>query len=254
MPVLPTEESMPEMIVADSVKNRIDPFMAEVKTEAGDNIHSTLLTGSALTTDFDPDHSDINSILVLHKMDLALLERLAPLGRKYGKKGIAAPLMITPGYVEKSLDVFPIEFLNIQLIHHCLSGEDIFNALDIKKADLRQQCERELKIRIIGLRQHYIHAAGDRKILTKEFLGSFSGYIPLFRGIISLYKGEPPVTNEEVLAELQRVADVNVDGFKRVLKERKERSRLSLEQLNTLFEDYHAVIEKLGDMIDELEI
>ena len=59
--------------------------MAEVTAAAGENLHSVCLTGSALTTDFDPDHSDINSILVLQQMELKLLERLAPLGKKYGE-------------------------------------------------------------------------------------------------------------------------------------------------------------------------
>ena len=245
---------MPEFIVDETVKNRFDPFLAEVKACAGGNLHSIYLTGSALTTDFDPDHSDINSVVMLDKMDLKLLEQLAPLGKKYGKKGIAAPLIMTPGYVEKSLDVFPIEFLNLQRIHLCLLGEDIFNHLDIKKADLRQQCERELKIRLIQLKQQYIHAAGDRKILTNGFLGTFSGYIPLFRGIVFLYDGDPPITNADVLLALEKTTDVKVDAFRRVMKEKKDHSRLSLEQLNTLFEDYHAAIERLGDMVDEMEM
>ena len=236
------------------VKKRFDPFMAEVMAEAGDNVHSVYLIGSALTTDFNPSHSDINSILMLLKMDLKLLERLAPLGKKYGKKGIAAPLIMTPAYVEKSLDVFPIEFLNIKLIHHCLSGEDIFNDVSISRSDLRRQCERELKIRKIRLRQQYIHAAGDKKILTHEFFSSFSGYIPLFRGIIALYGNDPPVTNAEVLKALEDVTNVNAGAFKRVMREKQQRSRLSLEQLNTLFEDYDAAIKKLGDMIDEMEV
>ena len=92
---------MPEPIVDKTVRDRIDPFLAEVKACAGENLHSIFLTGSALTADFDPDHSDINSILMLNKMDLKLLERLAPLGKKYGKKRIAAPLIMTPAYVEK---------------------------------------------------------------------------------------------------------------------------------------------------------
>ena len=65
---------------------------------------------------------------------------------------------------------------------------------------------------------------------------------------------DPPITNADVLRVLEKVTGVKTDAFRIVMKEKKEHSRLSLEQLNTLFEDYHEAIEKLGDMIDEMEI
>jgi len=48
-------------------------------------------------------------------MELGFLESLAPKGKKYRKSGVASPLVMTPDYIQNSLDVFPIEFLNIRL-------------------------------------------------------------------------------------------------------------------------------------------
>ena len=96
-------------------------------------------------------------------MDLDFLDLLAPLGKKYGKKQIAAPLIMTPKYIDESSDVFPMEFLNIKLLHYPVFGNDIFKNLEISASYLRRQCERELKARLIGLRQGYISAAGDAK-------------------------------------------------------------------------------------------
>ena len=244
----------PDLKIGEEIKSRFIPFMSEVVTHGGENIHSICITGSALTGDFDPRHSDINSIVVLHRMDLELLEWLAPLGKKYGKKKISAPLIMTPGYIRKSLDVFPVEFLNFKRIHDCLMGEDLFNGLEIKPRDLRNQCEKELKSKLILLRQNYISASGDRKLLTEEFIRSFSGYIPLFRGIITLYKGAPPLSIADVLQELEEVTRIDLSVFRRVHKEKKERKKLSVEELNTLFEEYYTAIEKIGDLVDELEV
>jgi hypothetical protein len=172
---------------------RIRPFLQEIIGEYSGKIHSIHVTGSGITEDFDPKVSDVNSIFVLKEMDLDFLEVIAPLGKKYGKHRVAAPLIMTPGYIHASLDVFPVEFLNFKLVHETVYGEDILEHLQINRMDLRHQCERELKVKLIWLRQGYISSSGDRKLLTQGFVSSISGYIPLFRGIIVLLGSEPPV-------------------------------------------------------------
>jgi hypothetical protein len=186
-------------------------------------------------------------------MDLKFLELLAPLGKKYRKKSVAAPLIMTSEYITNSLDVFPLEFLNIKILHKTIYGEDLFQGLEINRSDLRLQCERELKVRMIGLRQGYISSAGDSKVLTNMFIDSFSGYIPLFRGLILILGKEPPLRNDDVLKILEEVSGINTSAFRLVSKQKKQKTRLAMEQLNTIFEDYYAAIEKLGDITDDIE-
>ena len=236
------------------ISARYKPFLDKVLENHQDLIHSIHIVGSALTQDFDPKISDINSVVVLHKMDLKFLEFLAPLGKKYGKKRIAAPLIMTPEYIENSLDVFPLEFFNIKMLHHTVWGEDIFQFLEIHQSDLRRQCEQELKVKLISLRQGYISAAGDQKILARGFAESFAGYMPLFKSIILLLGKEPPNNNDGILSVLEEVSDVRTDVFKIVLNQKKKKTKPSIEQLNMVFEDYYAAIEKLGDVTDAIVI
>ena len=236
------------------ISARYKPFLDKVLENHQDLIHSIHIVGSALTQDFDPKISDINSVVVLHKMDLKFLEFLAPLGKKYGKKRIAAPLIMTPEYIENSLDVFPLEFFNIKMLHHTVWGKDIFQFLEIYQSDLRRQCEQELKVKLIGLRQGYISAAGDQKILARGFAESFAGYMPLFKSIILLLGKEPPNNNDGILSVLEEVSDVRTDVFKIVLNQKKKKTKPSIEQLNMVFEDYYAAIEKLGEVTDAIVI
>ena len=234
----------------DKIMNLFKLFLDAVLAEYRQPLHSVVITGSALTADFDPKRSDINSVFVLNQMDLQFLSVLAPLGKKYGKKGIAAPLIMTPDYIKRSLDVFPIEFLNLKRLHHKVLGEDIFQDIEIKRTDLRYQCERELKSKLIGLRQAYIRSAGDRKVLSENIISSIPAYIPLFRAIIFLLGNEPPINNDEVLAALHEMTKIDIGAFQAVLKHKKERSSLSMQELNILFKDYYYATEKLGDIID----
>jgi predicted nucleotidyltransferase len=237
----------------DSAVERFKPFQDEILKSHKDNIHSITIFGSALTDDFNPEKSDVNSVLVLNKMDLGFLEVLASLGKTYGKKGISAPLIMTPEYVMHSVDVFPIEFLNIKLLHETLFGEDLFQPLVIERKDLRLQCERELKVRLIGLRQGYISSMGDAKILSELFINTISGYIPLFRGVILLLRKEPPLKNEDVLQVLKDASGVNTQVFKTMLRQKRQKTKLTISHLNEIFKDYYAAVEKLGDITDGIE-
>ncbi len=236
------------------ISARYKPFLDQVLGHHRDLIDSVHIVGSALTRDFDPKTSDINSVIVLKSMDLKFVEFLAPLGKKYGRKRVAAPLLMTPAYIDQSLDVFPIEFFNIRQLHLTVYGEDIFQYLDIKKSDLRRQCEQELKVKLIGLRQGYISAAGDQKILARGFAESFSGYMPLFKSIILLLGKEPPNNNDDILSVLEEVSGVRTEVFKIVLNQKKKKTRPSIEQLNMVFKDYYVAIEKLGDITDALAV
>ncbi|MDH4204544.1 MAG: hypothetical protein OEV45_03355 [Desulfobacteraceae bacterium] len=244
---------MTEPTLHHAAAERFKPFQDEVLKHHKDQIHSITITGSALTDDFDPVKSDVNSVFVLHAMDLKFLELLAPLGKTYGKKRIASPLIMTPEYILNSLDVFPMEFLNIRLLHETIFGEDLFQNLVIDRSDLRLQCERELKARLIGLRQGYLSSSGDAKILTDLFVNTIAGYIPLFRGIILILGKEPPIKNDDALTVLEEITGINTSVFKTVLMQKKQKTKLMIKQLNAIFKDYYVAIEKLGDITDGIK-
>lgn len=239
--------------LSPAAKKIIKPFLDEVLDKYGQKIHSIHVIGTALTDDFDEKGSDVNSIIVLKEMDLKFLELLAPLGKKYGKKRVGAPLIMTPEYINTSIDVFPIEFLNFRLIHSTVYGEDVFDKIEIERMDLRHQCERELKSKLIWLRQGYISSQGDKKILTERFVRSIADYMPLFRGILVLAGKEPPVLQSEVITAISDTMKIDTGVFAKVLKEKRDKIKLSIEELNTIFEDYYSATEKLGKITDEIK-
>lgn len=240
--------------IREEVAKLYKPFYDQIINDFKDSIHSITLVGSALTDDFDATYSDVNSILTLNDMDLKFIENFAPLGKSFRKKRVAAPLIMTPEYIASSLDVFPIEFLNIKLNHLTLFGEDIFKTIEVKKIDLRYQCERELKVKLIDLRQSYVASIGNTKFLAQEFINAFSGYIPLFRGIIYLFGENPPLINEDVISKLGKASGIDTEPFMKVFKAKKERKKLSIEQLNNIFENYYTAVENLGNLVDEIAI
>lgn len=230
------------------------PFAEDILSAQKENIHSIYIVGSAVTDDFAPGKSDINTVFVLKKMDFGFLETLSSMGKKYGKKKIAAPLVMTPEYVANSTDVFPVEFLTFKLIHETIYGEDALSGIEIKKEHLRHQCEREIKVKLIGLRQGYISSLGDSKALSENFARLITGYMPLFRGIVFLKGSVPPMLYNDVLRALSDSTNVDCAVFRDVLNVKRERAKLPVNALKEVFKEYYLATERLVKVVDEIAI
>jgi hypothetical protein len=235
-----------------SVAQKTAPLVRDILGGHGRNLHSIHIVGSAVIPDYDEKISDINSVVVLHDMDLGFVEFLAPLGKKYGKKGIAAPLVMTPEYIRDSLDAFPIEFHDFKLIHKTVYGPDILKELNIAGHHLRLQCERELKSKLIALRQGYISSLGKTKELIPVLVSSFTGSMALFRAIITLLGKEPPVSRPEVISLLGSSCSVDTAVFDDLLQLKARRARPSDIEMLYYFEKYYTSLEAVGKLINEL--
>jgi hypothetical protein len=236
------------------VRERTAPFAEEILRQNYANIHSIHLAGSSVTSDFDEKISDINTLLVLNEMDLGFIKTLAPLGKKYGKNRIAAPLIMTPEYINNSLDAFPIEFLDLKNIHKTIYGDDILKDIRIEKSHLRLQCEREIKTRLIGLRQAYLSSAGDKNILIERLSRSITGYIPLFRAIVFLMGKEPPIKKQDVISALHEASGINTDIFGKMLSLKRKEITISKEDADSSFEEYYKATETIGKIVDEINV
>ena len=235
-----------------AVASKIGPMLDDLLKEHASNIHSIHITGSAVISDYHEKFSDINSVVMLHNMDLKFITFLAPLGKKYGKKRIAAPIVMTPDYVRDSLDAFPIEFLDFKLIHKTVYGLDIFKNIEIAASPLRLQAEREIKTKLIHVRQGYISSLGKKEHLSSVLVRSFTGSMALFRAIIKLLGKEPPVARAEVIAAVGSACGFDTAVFTDLLLLKAGRIRPAGPELYSLFERYYNALEATGKIIDEL--
>jgi len=237
--------------VPPAARTKAAPFLEELAKLAGPGLHSLHLVGSAVTPDWHATRSDINTLFVLREMDLAVLESIAPLGRRFKGAGIAPPLVMDLEYVNSSLDVFPMEFLEMRLIHETVVGEDILAAVKIDRGDLRHQCEREIKSRLLGLRQGYLRALGEPKALAEALVQFLSGYQPLARGILVLLGQEPPLRRAEAFAALAAVVGTDAGVFVEMLAVKEGRAKPDAAGVLDLFERCHRATERLGRILDE---
>lgn len=237
-----------------SVAEKITPMVEDMLKEYASNIHSFHIVGSAVIPDYNEKLSNINSVVVLHNMDLQFIKFLAPLGKKYGKQKIAAPLVMTPEYIDQSLDAFPIEFLDFKRLHKTVYGHDLLKDLQIAAPNLRLQCEREIKTKLIGLRQEYLSSLGKKKLIAAVLVRSFTGSMALFRAVITLLGKEPPVPRAEVITMLGSATGIDTEIFEKLLILKADLLKPSEQELASFFERYYNALEATGKIIDDLHV
>ena len=101
---------------------------------------------------------------------------------------IAAPLIMTPEYIDASVDVFPLEFIEIQQRHFCVFGPDHFEGLSFDHTHVRLQCERELKTLLISMRQALLSAAGHEKLFKTIEADVADRLMRTLRGLLWLHE------------------------------------------------------------------
>jgi len=232
--------------------NKIRPFFEEVMQCCPEKVHSVYVTGSAVTPDFRERTSDVNSLIVLNDLHFEFFKFLAPLGKKFKSKGVAAPLVMTPSYIQDSLDVFPMEFLELRLIHKTALGPDIVQDLEIDPVLLRLQCEREIKTRLIGLWNGYISSTGETDMIAHLLYRSIKGCMPLFRSIVFLLGKQPPIKKMDVIGAISENTGIDKDVLIKalLLKESPIKNR---EELLSLFERYYGNLETVAGIVNALQ-
>jgi hypothetical protein len=240
--------------VRDQIREPLKAFTERLAAELGDNVKSVTVVGSSLTEDFKPGQSDINSVIVLGRQTLGALNTIAGLAKPMSKKKISSPLLMTPSYIERSLDAFGIEFLDFQLTHQTILGTDPFASLSLDKKDVRLQCERELKAMLIRLRQGYIAAGANKRLVRDILISTTKGLAPLLRAMLWLKDVDRPAETEATFSKAGEEFSVNMDFVITAGKWRHAKLRLGDAEIQGTFESVYMTVEQLAVTVDKLEV
>ncbi len=217
------------------------------------NLESVILYGSAVGHDFSKEYSDYNTVVVLKDVAPAEIAVMGKLVRNWVRHGNPAPHIFDMKHIERSRDVFPLEFIDIADRHEVLFGTDPFKNIKIDGANLRHQCESELKGKLLHLRAHFAINSHKPKRVAGAMLKSFPGFVAVFRGVVHL-TGEPPEKDMRKLVEqLAKRVDFNPQVFMDLILIREGKAFLprKAEAMST-FENYLTELETITTFVDRM--
>ena len=236
--------------MTDEVMNKATSVTDDCRNAFGDDLVSVILYGSGLTEEYDPKKSDLNFLIVLSDEGMERLHLAHGLVAKWRKSRVSTPLFLTKAYIESSLDTFPIEFLNIKRNHELIFGENVLEEISFKKPFIRMQCERELKGKLLLLRERYVETGGKTKTLRQLISASVPTFIFVFKGLIYLLGKEIPITKQETVTMLARELDLDEELFLSLLQISSGELKPSRQEMDHIFKGYLKQIRSLALLMD----
>ncbi len=227
------------------VKNKFSPYLQDLLSLYPGQIRSVVIYGSAAGKNYTEKRSDINSAVIIDEMGAPNYQRALKLISRGLKQRIATPLFFTKGYIASSLDVFPVEFLEIKENHVLVYGEDYFASLNVDPKNLRLFCEHEIKGKFLRIRQAYLEKGLNTRAVEMLLKESLHALLPIFRNLIRLKNQMVEIDKNEIIRLLAKTYSLDSRVFEEIHHHRTAGLRMSNTQARELTEKYLIELEKL---------
>jgi len=239
---------MDQLKIADKYKNILEEFVGELKEIYPDELLSLTLYGSAVSGEFIDKHSNLNLLVVLKHTDLDIIKKSSKLIHKFK---IINALFLSEDYIVNSIDIFPIEFLDMQENYCVLYGKDVLRDIQVDNRNLRFQCEQELKVKLLKLRQSYL-LLNNKPALRSLLLASFTSVVHILRNVLRIKGLKPSYLKYEVLKELASEFKIDIHVWERILSAKNKKVRLSASEVEQLFVSFVKELELIVAIVDKL--
>jgi len=237
--------------MSQNLEQTVRQFTEDVTRTYGESLLCLILYGSAASGEYVEGRSNINCLVLLKEVTPDELRKCAAQLPEWHKQGISTPLFVDPAYVRSSIDVFPVEFLDMKQRYRVLYGQDFLQELELKPERLRFQCEQELKGKMLRLRQVYLEASQTESRLVALLVKSTSSFMVLFRALLHLQGTPAPQSMNEILVALSQLG-LRTEAMGRVHTLRRKESALNATEIDSLFRQYLSEIQAVVKFVERM--
>jgi hypothetical protein len=225
----------------------VSSTIARLHEALGEALVAVVLYGPEAHGDEYRAVADLHLLIVLGDLEPTTLARAAGPIRRWLDKGQPWPRLFTRELIRDSLDVFPIEFLDIVRHHRVLHGDDPLVGLEVDRENLRRQCERDLRERLMRLTEGYVERCGRPRAMRELLAASYASFAAVFRGCLHLAGAAVPTRDAEVVAALCDRLDLDPGPLVRV-----GRAALGepVDDAEALFASYYHALATIVTRVD----
>ncbi len=233
-------------------EKQIEQFVVDLRQAAGNNLESVILYGSAASGSFHPDLSDINLLCVLRQTSFAALQALAPALKSWTDQKRSVPLLLSADELQRSADVFAIEFVDIKEHHKMLFGDDPLPGLKIPLDRHRAQVEYELREKLILLRQRLLLSLNDEERLWALLMQSLPTFTTLFRHALIVLGETPSKSKQATLQALSARVSFDSSAFTKLLGLREKPEDRKTMDVKDIVGRYLDAIQQVTAAVDKM--
>jgi len=237
--------------IPDKPQDVFVPLTQDYLKVFGKELVSLILYGSAAGGSYVKGKSDINLLAVVTPDGINLLDEALDMINSWKKRCVSVPLVMTKAFMDSSLDSYPIEFLNMKNNHILIYGENVLESLSFKPEDLRLQIERELKGKLILLRQGYLERSGNAKQVKQLIAHSFTAFISIFNALLCYKQRKAPQGRRDTIKEVGGLFTIDTAVFMLCADIKEGVDELTGKEVIDVFKKYVQEVEKICNIVDK---
>jgi hypothetical protein len=227
-------------------------FVQDVQQLYGSDLVAIFLYGSGTTGEHVPGRSDINVGVVLSRLTPARLRTASARIPAWARQGLATPLFLDTEFLRTAVDVFPIEFLDMQAHHRSLWGPDPLVGLQIGRESVRRQCEQELRGKLLKLRQAYVESSRSPKELETVLMSAASGLAVLVRTLLYLARAEGSGGTAAAFDRVEIQFGISAAHLRKAWQLKRGDIRVTGSELDVLYQAVLEEFQRLVQVVDAL--
>jgi hypothetical protein len=185
--------------MADMVEQLVEPFLRECDRVLGRG-YSAVLYGSVVRGEYLEGWSDVNLLLVLESASPEVLRSLGMAFTGWARSHHPPPLFLSRPEWRRAADVFPVEITDIRGAYRLLRGEDPMAEVAVDRRELRAALERDLRGRLLRLRQGFVALSADPGALAGLARDTAPSIVVLLRAALTLIGAQVPGTRADTVA------------------------------------------------------
>jgi hypothetical protein len=149
-------------------------------------------------------HGDgsVHSCAIVEGLGFQDLARCLPFTDRWHQRRAAVPLLLAPDELERTLDIFPLEYAAIAADHVVVRGTDPFAGVVIPREHVRRATEAQVKSHVIHLREGYLESRGESARIGRVVAASAGPLRALLINIARLAAATPAMPDDAELAAL----------------------------------------------------
>ncbi len=225
-------------------------FVTDMESCWGGDLVSVVLYGSAARDDFIPGRSDLNFLVLVRDLRPEHLMTLQSVVKRWRKQKVALPIFMRPEMVATALDSYPIEFLTMKSAYRVLMGEDPLRDLTFRREDVRLQCERDLRGKLLHLRAGAVDSEGKRDRIAGLIRASLPAMTAIFQALLFVGGRPHALWGNDLQNAAHDAFGLDTALLHKLARVRLEKRPPPKHELEELISDYLREVERLVEWAD----
>ncbi len=242
---------------------KLDNFIQDIKKVFNQRLKSVFIYGSKANIEMDKLGSDVDIMVISESVTGDDLKKCAqavkkwmgigcPCSRIFDKEKNPLPVFMGEREWFNSADVYAMEYSDIQDNHKILYGENLICSLNIKKEDLRLQCEAEMKNLLMRFRKQYLLFSDCPKEINNALFSVTKTINAIFKAILRLQEIEVSRSAYANLNKICEIFDANKQFYEKLLCAKDRHCKFSKAETYELADEAIIQLEKLLEFINNM--